>query len=139
MKKFLLILLSILFFGGCSTAMKKNKLVSVELLRSNEIGYYKNISPKQVKKIMESGEEFLLIDVRTHKEYKSGHLKGAKHMPISDIEQWYKTLETKGKTILYCRGAVRSAKASKKLVENGFKSIYNMTGGIAAWDYDTVK
>ena len=78
---------------------------------------------------------FIILDVRTPEEYASGHLPFSINRDISstsfrgDIEKFDKDKMY----LVYCSTGVRSAAASKIMVEFGFKYIYNMTGGFSAW------
>jgi len=142
MRKFILVCLLLFSLAcfGCSRAVSgKSKLVAVQVEESGATGYYENISPRMVKEMMDSGETFVLVDVRTAKDYKSGHLKGAKHLPLGEIDSWYSKLDRNDKTVIYCVGGVMSVEASEKLVGKGFKSVYNMEGGISDWKYETFK
>ena len=77
----------------------------------------------------------VLVDVRTPKEYREGHIPGAKM-----IDWKAKTFRElivkipKGKPVLvYCRSGVRSGNAAKLMATLGFKNIYNLKRGINQW------
>ena len=76
-----------------------------------------------------------LVDVRTPLEFANGHLENAKNLNINDAEFKQKiALLDKSKPIaVYCGVGGRSGKASKILVELGFKDITDLAGGITAW------
>ncbi len=100
----------------------------------------KNLSPSDAKKIMDSGEDFNLIDVREMKEYKESHLKGSKLIPLDEIEKKIeKEIPNKDeKLLLYCRSGKRSQFACKVLDKLGYNNIYNI-GGIMDWPYEVEK
>jgi rhodanese-related sulfurtransferase len=108
-------------------------------------GGYTNISPEQAKEMLASGDkELLLLDVRTKDEYKEGHIKGAKLIPVQVLSGMIDEITDyrEKKVIVYCRSGKRSLKASSLLQEKGFKTIYNMDGGIKKWSrlgYDIEK
>jgi rhodanese-related sulfurtransferase len=76
-----------------------------------------------------------LVDVRTPQEFANGHLENAKNVNFNDPEFKQKiALLDKSKPIaVYCGVGGRSGKASKILVELGFKDISDLAGGITAW------
>lgn len=100
-------------------------------------GGYKNISPAEAKKMINSGgKELLILDVRTPGEYKNEkHIKNSVLIPISVIESRVSEIETyrDKNVIVYCKVGGRSSRASNYLVNKGFKKIHNMTGGITQW------
>jgi rhodanese-related sulfurtransferase len=76
-----------------------------------------------------------LVDVRTPQEFANGHLENAKNINFNDPEFKQKiALLDKSKPIaVYCGVGGRSGKASKVLVELGFKDISDLLGGMTAW------
>jgi phage shock protein E len=68
----------------------------------------------------------MAIDVRTPSEYKSGHYKGAKNIPLQELES--RLSEFGGKDtpiVVYCASGMRSAKALKILTKAGFTDVMN--------------
>ena len=100
---------------------------------------YQQISPEEVKEKMESGEPYLLLDVRSEMEYVDGHIEGAILIPDNEIvERAEVELTDKEATIfVYCRSGVRSERATRALIELGYMNVYDM-GGIMQWPYETV-
>jgi rhodanese-related sulfurtransferase len=76
-----------------------------------------------------------LVDVRTTKEFKEGHIKGAKNIDFyaDDFLKQFESFDKDEPLYLYCRTGNRSAKASKQLSEAGFKNIIDLEGGYKAW------
>lgn len=100
-------------------------------------GYdYKNIYPSEVCEL--SSEDWLFLDVRTRREFNGelGHLKGAMHIHVEDLENRLDEIEEyKNKNILvYCLISMRSMRASQLLVDNGFTKVTNMLGGMNMWN-----
>lgn len=98
----------------------------------------------EAAKEMSTDSGTTIIDVRTPEEYRSGHLKNAKLMPVSEITgRISEIVSLKDRPILvYCHAGNRSASASQVLRRNGFTRISNLRGGITAWNsagYKTVK
>jgi len=89
----------------------------------------------EVKKRMDSGEKFLLVDVRDDHEWANGHLPGAVHMSRGLIERdiEVKVPETSSKMILYCGGGFRSALVADNLQKMGYTNVESMDGGWRGW------
>ena len=81
-------------------------------------------------------DDALVLDVREDKEYASGHIPKAKHIPLGQLTSRIQELEKfKGKPILVtCRSGQRSARACGMLKKAGFETVYNQAGGIIAWE-----
>jgi len=88
-----------------------------------------------VKRRMESGEKFLLVDVREDNEWADGHLPGAVHMGRGIIERDIeaKMPDTSTKIILYCGGGFRSALVADNLQRMGYTNVESMDGGWRGW------
>ncbi|WP_291326142.1 rhodanese-like domain-containing protein [Desulfovibrio sp. UCD-KL4C] len=78
--------------------------------------------------------DILYLDVRQPKEYKESHLPGAKLIPIGDLDKHLDDLDSDQPTVVYCAVGGRSRVAAQLLAGKGFTKIYNLTGGIKAWD-----
>lgn len=101
---------------------------------------YRQITAEEAKAIMDSGEEYILIDVREQDEFEKGHIAGATLLPYTEIESRSKTvLPHKDRQILlYCRSGRRSKIAAESLAKLGYTDIKEF-GGIIDWPYETVK
>ena len=122
-----MLLVVVIILTGCTSA----KLTSSK----ND---YMNISAQEAKKIMDTQEGYLILDVRTQKEYDEGHIPGAVLIPDDEIrERAHKQLPDKDQLILvYCRSGRRSKLAAEALVEMGYTNIWEF-GGILDWPYET--
>ena len=96
----------------------------------------KETNVADVKKRMESGEKFLLVDVREDNEWAKGHLPGAVHMGRGVIERDIEKSvpETGTRMILYCGGGFRSALVADNLRKMGYTSVESMDGGWRGWN-----
>jgi rhodanese-related sulfurtransferase len=81
-------------------------------------------------------DDALILDVREDKEYASGHIPKAKHIPLGKLASRIQELEKhKNRPILVtCRSGHRSARACGMLKKAGFETVYNQQGGIIAWE-----
>ncbi len=80
------------------------------------------------------GTAVTLLDVRQPEEYKASHIPGAKLIPVGDIGDRIDELDTEKPTLVYCAIGGRSRVASQMLAGKGFKEVYNLSGGIKAWN-----
>ena len=80
-------------------------------------------------------ENTRIIDVRTHKEFHTGHIENAEVIDFyaRDFIHNLKQLDKEKTYLLYCRSGNRSGKTLKLMKKLGFKSAYNMLGGMKAW------
>ncbi len=116
-------------------------LKTVKQLVAEAMQIVQTVKADEVKKIMDSGTEHLLIDIRDVRElWKSGTVDGARHIPRGMLEFWldpespyYKPeLKPELPKILFCASNWRSALASKSLVEMGFDNVMHVEGGFQA-------
>jgi rhodanese-related sulfurtransferase len=95
----------------------------------------KQTNVADVKRRMDTGEKFVLVDVREESEWAAGHLPGAIHLGKGiierDIEQRLPDTETK--MILYCGGGFRSALSADNLQKMGYTNVESMDGGWKGW------
>jgi rhodanese-related sulfurtransferase len=84
---------------------------------------------------IESDQQFILIDVRTEKEYLAGHIEKAVWIPRGFLEFKIQkvTSEPESEIILYCRAGSRSALSTNTLIEMGFENVLNLKGGFKEW------
>lgn len=88
-----------------------------------------------IKKRLDGGEKFLLVDVREESEFAKDHLPGAIHLGKGvierDIEARVPDLDSE--MVLYCGGGFRSALAADNLQKMGYTNVISMDGGIREW------
>jgi len=96
----------------------------------------KRISADETKTLISSKQfdRYQLIDVRQPGEYEQGHIPGAILIPLSDLPYRYTELDADRETIVYCRSGVRSRSGCQILTGLGLKSVYDMEGGIVAYN-----
>ena len=77
-----------------------------------------------------------VIDVRTPEEFQSGHIATARNINIYDVDfkAELEKLDKEKPVFVYCKVGGRSAKAAKILQELGFTDVYDLQGGMMAWE-----
>jgi rhodanese-related sulfurtransferase len=75
----------------------------------------------------------IILDVRTPAEYSGGHLPNARNIPLVDLEKRVGELPAKRPVLLCCANGTRSARAAKQLKQAGRDDVFNLGGGLQAW------
>lgn len=91
------------------------------------------LSPGDVRDAIANDKNLQLVDVRTRGEFGSGHIAGAKNIPLDQIGGRLDELSKEKPLVVYCRSGHRSAMALKRLRAAGFSMAKHMEGGIMAW------
>tara|TARA_Y100000590_G_scaffold55662_1_gene58281 strand:- start:840 stop:1160 length:321 start_codon:yes stop_codon:yes gene_type:complete len=78
-------------------------------------------------------EDFILIDVRTDSEYYLSNIKHAIHIPMNSIPENLESLDKSKEIIVQCKSGIRSEKVCEFLLNNNYKNVKNLKGGIVAW------
>jgi len=90
---------------------------------------------EDVKKRLDKGEKFVLVDVREESEYAAGHIPGAVHLSKGVIERDVEKAvpDPAAPVVLYCGGGFRSALAADNLQKMGYTNVSSMDGGWRGW------
>jgi adenylyltransferase/sulfurtransferase len=91
------------------------------------------IDVQEVKRKLDRGDNFVLIDVREPHEYQIARIPGSKLIPLGELPKRLSELDSNADIVAHCKSGARSQKAVDLLKQNGFKHVRNMTGGILAW------
>ena len=105
-----------------------------------EKAMFEQITPQEAKKIMDSGEENIILDVREQSEFDEGHISGAILIPYTEIENKAEQIipDKNAQILVYCRSGRRSKIAAESLVKLGYTNVKEF-GGITDWPYEIVK
>jgi rhodanese-related sulfurtransferase len=96
----------------------------------------KETDVQTVKKQLDAGEKFALVDTREDNEWARGHLPGAIHLCKGVIERDIEQAvpDKSAKVVLYCGGGFRSALAADNLQKMGYTNVLSMDGGWRGWN-----
>jgi adenylyltransferase/sulfurtransferase len=112
----------------CGISHSKNKTLDL-----NQSTTMKEVTVQELKKMMDSGEDFQLIDVREPHEADICEI-GGELIPQGDIPNNVSRVSKDKKVIIHCRSGARSGNMVQWLEKNhGFTNLYNLKGGILAW------
>lgn len=95
----------------------------------------KECTIEDVKRRLDAGEAFTLVDVREESEWSKGRIKGAIHLGKGVIERDVEAMIPDHDTplVLYCGGGFRSALAADNLQKMGYTNVISMDGGWRGW------
>ena len=95
----------------------------------------KETNVAEVKKRLDAGEKFVMVDTREDNEWARGHLPGAMHLSKGIIERDIEATvpDKSAEIILYCGGGFRSALAADNLQKMGYTNVVSMDGGWRVW------
>lgn len=104
---------------------------------SSDSSSYQQVDTETAKELMDTEDDYVILDVRTQAEYDEGHIPGAILIPHDTVTTAAEdALPDKGQLILvYCRSGNRSKQASQTLVDLGYTNVVEF-GGINSWPYE---
>ena len=91
------------------------------------------VTVHELRKMLAASTPPLLLDVRELEEWQLCRIEGARHLPMSQIQQRVGELEPTRETMVYCHHGVRSLMVAEFLIGKGFSRVASLTGGIEAW------
>lgn len=94
-----------------------------------------DVSPAEAVLLI-NRENALVLDVREEGEFAAGHIPDAKNIPLAKLTERASELRKyqQKPLLVNCQGGVRSANACGQLKKAGFTRLYNLRGGLAAWN-----
>jgi rhodanese-related sulfurtransferase len=110
-------------------------------------GVVQQVSPQEAARLTEennASDAFVILDIRTPKEFNAGHIVGAVLLDYYSPEfiTGLKRLDKQKTYLVYCRTGNRTGKAMALFEEAGLEKVYELAGGISAWmakDYPVVR
>jgi rhodanese-related sulfurtransferase len=125
-------------FLGNHTLLAIGFAVVLAALISGEVSRlfrgYRELTPGALTQLI-NRESPLVVDLSTSQDFEKGHIPGARHVPLSQFDPENKEL-AKVKDLpvaVYCKSGTTSATAAARLVKAGFKRVFWLGGGLAAW------
>ncbi|MEA3506619.1 MAG: rhodanese-like domain-containing protein [Elusimicrobiota bacterium] len=122
----LLIILT-LILAGCGPRTAKIDVAD------NKTAEVNHLSPREVRERQMKGSDFMLVDVRSKREYGASHITGAVSVPYEELE--YRNLNPGKEIIVYCgaRGCPLSKRAAAVLIKKGYSNVKILKHGIEGW------
>jgi len=93
------------------------------------------ISQEELVSQVQTEKSFLLLDVRSPKEYDAGHIPGAINIDFKELKDRIDEIDSfkKSQVVVYCERGIRAKVAEAVLQEAGFQSIFHLEGDMSAW------
>lgn len=85
--------------------------------------------------IENAGNEEMILDIRTREEYESGHIDGAINIPLDELRDRLSEVPKDKLIYVYCAVGLRGYTASRILMQRGYESVYNLSGGYTTYRY----
>jgi len=93
----------------------------------------KEVSPAEATRLL-NHENATMIDMRTDKDYREGHIANAVNVPTGNADIPASLSKHRERpVVVYCQRGQRSTALCNKLSKQGFESVYNLKGGVLAW------
>ncbi len=89
----------------------------------------KLITARELAEKIESRDDITIVDARAPKQYQQSHLAGAVNLPHEALRESLNGLDKEKVTVTYCNKGVTGNAAQNILINNGFKRVYNLSGG----------
>jgi len=91
------------------------------------------ITPEQLKKRIDAGEDLFVLDVRNPNEFQICRIPGTTLVPLPELPNRFAEVPKDREVVVHCKSGMRSAKAIEFLKSQGYSRLQNLTGGILAW------
>ena len=102
--------------------------------RPELVAFTERLSAPYAAEVLSSSQQPLAVDVRTPREREQKHIDGSLSIPLNRLKENLDTLPKNRRLLVYCAGGYRSSIAASLLQGHGFDSVYEIAGGIAAWE-----
>lgn len=90
------------------------------------------ITASELNEKLKFGKHPLVLDVRQPEEFRTGHISGAKLIPLNELQRRIKELPKGREIVCVCASGNRSTSATKTLAKEGY-TVFNLSGGMTAW------
>lgn len=94
------------------------------------------MTPGELRRRLERGDELLLLDVREEEEWRICRLEGSVHIPLGELGGRIRDLDPEREVVCICHHGQRSAHAALALARADFELVHNLVGGLDRWARD---
>jgi NADPH-dependent 2,4-dienoyl-CoA reductase/sulfur reductase-like enzyme/rhodanese-related sulfurtransferase len=113
---------------------------AANIIRNKQSGLARSITPLEVWNKLKNNDDFILLDVRSLKEWQTQRIdaRQARLIPLPELHGRTDELPRDGEIVIYCKVGPRAYKAQRILDGEGFTNVKFMDGSLEAWPYETV-
>lgn len=97
------------------------------------------VTPLDLSRKLDSGQEIAVLDVREKDAWKEGHIPGAMHIPLGELQQRINEVPRQSTIAVTCDSGQRSSSAVSLLQRAGFRDVENILGGTIAWEKEDLR
>ena len=115
-----------------------NIITAANVARNKLDGHMRGVSPVEVRRMMDEGTEFCLLDVRGPAEFEEVRLPGAILIPLGALRDRLDELPRDKPIVAFCKISLRGYEAALILKAAGFQDVSVMEGGVAMWPYEKI-
>lgn len=114
---------------------------AANVARNKIAGLARSVAASEVKKKLEAGDDFILLDVRSPKEYEQERIEDphVRLVPLGKVRERISELPRDKEIISFCKLSLRGYEAATILTGAGFTNVKFMDGGLVGWPYETVE
>jgi NADPH-dependent 2,4-dienoyl-CoA reductase/sulfur reductase-like enzyme/rhodanese-related sulfurtransferase len=111
---------------------------AANVIRNKRSGHARAMTPMEVERKLKSGDDFILLDVRSPGEWHTNRIEApqTKLIPLRELRKKLDELPRDAEIVTYCHTSVRAYQAQRILDGAGFKDVKFMDGSIASWPYE---
>ena len=121
------------------SAAMDNLITAANVLRNKIEGQMDGISPMDLKKRLDAGEDLVVLDVRTPQEYERGHLDKSVSIPLGMLRRRSGELPSDKEIVVYCGSSLRAYEGALILRSAGFENVRVLDGSVSMWPYELAK
>jgi len=114
-----------------------NIITAANVARNKLDGHMVGVAPMEVKRMLDEGQDFLFLDVRSPGEYEQVRLPGSTLIPLGALRGRLDEIPREKPIVTFCKISLRGYEAALILRNAGFEDVRVMDGGIAMWPYET--
>lgn len=118
------------------SAAMDNLIVAADILKNKLAGCARGVSPLEVKRKLDEGEQFVLLDVRSPAEHQEVGIEGATLIPLGALRERLAELPRDREIIAFCKISLRGYEAQQILAGAGFTKVAFLDGGVLGWPYE---